>query len=64
MNLIYQELTDIILRCFYTVYNRLGYGFLEKVYENAMLPELRKNELYCEKQVPVKVVYDEVIVGD
>lgn len=64
MSLIHQELTDIILRCFYAVYNRLGYGFLEKVYENAMLHELRKNELYCEKQVPIKVTYDGVIVGD
>ena len=64
MSLIHQELTDIILKCFYTVYNRLGYGFLEKVYENAMIHELSKNELSCSKQVPIRVLYDEKVVGD
>ena len=64
MSLIHQELTDIILKCFYTVYNRLGYGFLEKVYENAMILELSKNELSCSKQVPIRVLYDEKVVGD
>ncbi len=36
------ELTDGIIRCFYKVYNKLGYGFLEKVYENALKIELEK----------------------
>ena len=35
----YTELTEEIIRIFYRVYNKLGYGFLEKVYENAMMIE-------------------------
>ena len=41
MNLLHKDTTDIILKSFYKVYNNLGYGFLEKVYENALLYELR-----------------------
>ena len=40
MNLIHKEITDKILKSFYTVYDELGYGFLEKIYENALLLEL------------------------
>ena len=40
--LLYKEFTDLIIKAFYNVYNTLGYGFLEKVYENAMLIELQK----------------------
>lgn len=57
------ELTDIILKCFYNVYNSLGYGFLEKVYENALLIELQSNDLRCLKQFPVEVYYKENRVG-
>jgi len=32
----HEELTDAVICCFYTVYNTLGYGFLEKIYENAL----------------------------
>ena len=39
--LLHEEITDIIIRCFYKVYNELGFGFLEKVYENALLIELK-----------------------
>ena len=39
----YKELTEEIIRIFYRVYNKLGYGFLEKVYENAMMIELKSN---------------------
>jgi GxxExxY protein len=46
------------------VYNKLGCGFLEKVYENAMVHELRKQGFTVDQQVPVKVVYDDVVVGD
>jgi len=41
-NLKHSELTDSIIRCYYKVYNTLGYGFLEKVYENALKLELEK----------------------
>jgi GxxExxY protein len=48
---------------FYKVYNELGYGFLEKVYENALYLELTAMGLYCEKQKPIKVHYNGEIVG-
>ena len=46
-NLLHSELTWKIIKAFYTVYNTLGYGFLEKVYENALVIELRKLGLNC-----------------
>ena len=46
----YKELTDKIISCFYKVYNKLGFGFLEKVYERAMLIELRRLGLKAEEQ--------------
>jgi GxxExxY protein len=60
----YKEITDKILRAFYNVYNKLGYGFLEKVYEHAMIIELRKFGLNCNAQVPIKVHYDGYLIGD
>lgn len=47
-----------------TVSNRLGFGFLEKVYENALAHEIRKNGLQVDQQRPVHVYYDGEIVGD
>ena len=41
-NIKFKDLTEKIIEIFYKVYNKLGYGFLEKVYENAMMIELRK----------------------
>jgi GxxExxY protein len=58
------ELTDAIIGAFYHVYNALGYGFLEKVYENALAHELRKRGLRVFQQAPIKVVYDGVVVGE
>jgi GxxExxY protein len=58
------ELTDAIICCFYNVYNRLGSGFLEKVYENAFLIELRKFGLAAETQRPISVFYDGIVVGE
>ncbi len=60
----HSDLTDKIIKCYYNVYNKLGHGFLEKVYENALLIELKKCELVCEKQVAINVYYDDVKVGD
>ncbi len=62
--LLYEEISDKILKSFYTVYNKLGYGFLEKVYENALLFELCKAGLNCAKQVPIEVYYEGVSVGN
>jgi len=42
MNMLHSELTEKIIKAFYNVYNTLGYGFLEKVYENALVVELKK----------------------
>jgi GxxExxY protein len=62
--MINQEKTAIILKCFYKVYNTLGYGFLEKVYENALYIELLRNGISCRKQAPIKVFYDGIQVGE
>lgn len=64
MNLLHKNITDIILKSYYKVYNNLGYGFLEKVYENALLYELRNHGLDCEKQKPIKVYYEQIQVGE
>ena len=58
------DLTEKIIRAFYKVYNTLGFGFLEKVYENAMFIELRSMGLFVEKQRRIKVFYEEQEVGD
>ena len=62
--LLHKELTDIIINSFYKVYNELGYGFLEKVYENALLHELESRGLFVEKQKSIKVYYQQIIVGE
>ena len=59
-----RELSNKVIHCFYKVYNTLGYGFLEKVYENALYLELINNGISCRKQFPIKVFYNEVIVGE
>ena len=61
--LLLEEKTELIIKCFYKVYNRLGYGFLEKVYENALIIELQNNGLVCLQQKPVKVYYENTEVG-
>ena len=60
----YRDLTWRIIEIFYKVYNTLGYGFLEKVYENALLIEFRKSGLAAKAQAPIKVVYDQQIIGE
>lgn len=57
------ELTEKIIGCAYTVSNRLGCGFLEKVYENAFAHELRKAVFFVEQQKRVDVFYDGITVG-
>lgn len=61
---IFNPITEKVIGCAYIVSNGLGSGFLEKVYENALAHELRKNVLKLEQQHPVKVRYDGIIVGD
>jgi len=62
--LLHADLTERILQAFYTVYNALGYGFLEKVYENALTVELRRRGLQVEQQVPIRVYYAGEPVGE
>ena len=64
MELLHQEITDKILKAFYAVYNVLGYGFLEKVYGNALYIELTKMGLKIVKQQHIKVYYDDQEVGE
>ena len=59
----YKELTSAIIGTFYDVYNELGYGFLEKVYENALVHELKKRGFQVYQQAPVEVFYDGLLVG-
>ena len=58
------EITDKVIKGFYKVYNTLGYGFLEKVYENALYIELKEMGLFVEKQKQIKVYYGEKEVGE
>jgi len=53
-----------IIRAYYNVYNKLGYGFLEKVYERSLILELQKFGLHGRTQVRIKVYYDCLEVGD
>jgi GxxExxY protein len=58
------ELTRRIIGCAYTVSNSLGCGFLEKVYENALIHELRKSGLRVHQQYRIPIEYDGMLVGD
>ncbi len=58
------QITEKIIGCAYTVGNTLGPGFLEKVYENALAHEIQKAGLKVKTQHPVKVYYDNIIVGE
>jgi GxxExxY protein len=58
------EITEKIIGCSFKVLNVLGSGFLEKVYENALAYELRKQGVRVEQQRPIPVYYDGTIVGD
>jgi len=64
MEYLHQDLTKEIINAFYSVYNTHGYGFLEKVYENALMKELKSRGLSCEQQLPIKVFYKESKVGE
>ena len=63
-SILHKELTGTILKLFYEVYNELGYGFLEKVYQNALYNELKNNGFDVESQKQIKVYYKNVEVGE
>ena len=60
----HEQLTEQIIKGFYTVYRALGYGFLEKVYENSLAIQLRKMKLEVVPQAEIKVYYAGVVVGE
>ena len=59
----HEELTHKIIGCAYTVYKKLGFGFLESVYRKAMVIELTKTGLQVEEEKFMKVYYDSEVVG-
>jgi len=63
-DLLHAETTEAIIKSFYHVYNTLGYGFLEKVYENSMRVSLRKLGYAVKQQFPIDVVFEEENVGE
>ena len=63
-HILYKDLSYEIVAAAIDVWKNLGYGFLEKVYENALMIELKKRNIPCEQQRPIKVYYDDQIVGD
>jgi|GEM_PF-129936 len=60
----HSDITEQIIRAFYNVYNTLGYGFLEKVYGNALAIELKQQKLSVVQQAPIKVYYNRQLVGE
>jgi len=64
MELLHKDITDKIIQAFYKVYNKLGFGFLEKVYENSLYVELLAMGVSVEKQKHIKVYYEDKEVGE
>ena len=60
----HQEITSKIIKCVYTVHKNLGFGFLENVYQNALMIELANADLNAEKEKKIQVLYNGQIVGD
>ena len=64
MELLHEELTNAIIKTFYEVYNELGYGFLEKVYQNSLYLELKNKGYKVEAQKKISVYYKGTEVGE
>ena len=64
MDYLYSDLTGEIIDAAYKVHKTLGFGFLEKVYENALAVELRKRDIKVEQQKPLYVYYEGEVVGE
>ncbi|MFV0443962.1 MAG: GxxExxY protein [Planctomycetaceae bacterium] len=62
-NLLHGDLTESIIQAYYHVYNSLGHGFLEKVYENALKRSLEKSGFRVGQQVPISVFFEGEQVG-
>jgi GxxExxY protein len=64
MELLHEELTNAIIKTFYEVYNELGHGFLEKVYQNSLYLELKNKGYKVEAQKKILVYYKGIEVGE
>jgi GxxExxY protein len=60
----YGELSHKIIAAAYNVHRELGYGFLDKVYKNALAAELQETGIKCTLEVPIPVLYHGRVVGD
>lgn len=60
----HKELSEKLIETFYKVYNNLGYGFPEKVYENALMIEFKRNGIHAIPQSPIKVIYEGETIGE
>lgn len=64
MALLHQNVTEQIIGAAFEVYNHLGYGFLEKVYKNAMKVELNLRGVACDLESPINVYFKSTLVGE
>ena len=64
MDFKHTDITELIIKAFYKVYNALGYGFLEKVYRNALAIELRRLGLEVTPEARIRVYYEGEVVGE
>ena len=62
--ILYKDLSYKIVGLAMQVYNKLGYGFLEKVYENALMVLFRRERIKAEQQFPITVYFEGEVVGD
>lgn len=62
--MVHKDITETIIGCAYRVFNKLGFGFVESVYEKCILIELRKTKLRVESQKAIAVTYEDEIVGE
>lgn len=60
----HSDLTAKIIECAYKVHNKLGFGFLEAVYQKSLMVELLKAGLDVKSEAPIKIYYEGVLVGD
>jgi GxxExxY protein len=60
----HEDVTHKIIGCAYRVFNQLGFGFLESIYRKAIVIELNKTGLKVDEEKPLKVYYDDIVVGN
>lgn len=63
-NYLHSELTKVIISAAYSVFDDLGFGFMESVYEKALVHQIRKMGMFATRQQPISVFFDHMLVGD